>query len=95
VLQIELSFLLAGPTSADDAHRLLTAFCVDDQDEPPTNGTDGDEVFFQLGVLAVEEFEKIDARGEQLLGLPEGDAVLCKVELLFLPVPFEPYLREG
>ena len=78
------------PTGADDAHRVLITLRVNDEHEPATNGTDGNEPFLQLGVLDVVEFEKIDLGGEQLLGLPEADAVLRNIELLLLPVPFEP-----
>jgi hypothetical protein len=45
-------------------------------------------------VLAVVEFEKIDSRNEQLLGLPEADAMRLDVAALLLRVPFEPHLAE-
>lgn len=65
---------LGGPTGADDAHRFLTTLRVNDENEPATNGTDGNEPFLQLGVLAVVEFEKIELGDEQLLGgaSPDG-----------------------
>lgn len=75
------------PACADDPNDVFVTLGPDDKDESAPDRSDGDEAIFEFGVSFVENFETVDARGEELARFLEGDAVVFLVRAVLGMVP--------
>jgi hypothetical protein len=75
------------PARADDADNVFVTLGPDGEDQPATDGSDGDEPGFEFGVGFVEDFEAVGARREEFTRFFEGDAVLFLVREVLVMVP--------
>ena len=78
---------------ADDPNRVVLEFRVDDKDQAARDRANHDESIFEIGVVAVENFEEINARLKELPRLFEGNPILPLVGDVFGLVPIDRHFR--
>jgi hypothetical protein len=86
-----LGFALGRPMSADDPHRLLVPFGVDDENEAGSQRTDSDEAVLLVRMDLVEDLQIVLSTGEEGTRFLEGDTVLPLVHNVLGLIPDDPH----
>ena len=79
--------MLRGPTSTNDTNGVLVLLHPNDQDQPSSNRTDGNEAILEHRMLVVKDLQIVDARLKEFAGFFETDAVLSLVREILRMVP--------
>jgi len=90
MVPIQVRLPLCRPAGTDDAHGIVVAFGVDDQNDAPHNRTDGDEAILVIRVQIVEDLQVVIPSREENTCFLERDAMLFLIGAVLGVIPDDP-----